>query len=47
VTRVTGLKASLEVEQVDRLGVGPEGLERHRLLHVRTAQLAHPHVDGF
>ena len=25
---------------------GPERLERHRLLHVRAAQLAHPHVEG-
>ena len=43
--RVAGGEARLEVEQVDRLGVGPERLERHRLLHVRAAQLAHPHVD--
>src|SRR5689334_15737562 len=39
----TRLKARLEVKQVDRLRVRPERLERHRLLHVRTAQLAHPH----
>src|SRR5690606_20562340 len=25
--------------------VRPEGLERHRLLHVRAAQLAHPHLN--
>src|SRR6185312_9753964 len=43
--RVPGAEARLQVEQVDRLRVRPEGLERHRLLHVRTAQLAHPHVD--
>ena len=39
------VEARLEVAQVDRLGVRPERLERHRLLHVRAAQLAHPHVD--
>src|SRR6185437_16251218 len=27
------------------LGVRAEVLERHRLLHMRTAQLAHPHVN--
>src|SRR5450755_2246238 len=43
--RVPRLEALLEIEQVDRLGVRPEGLERHRLLHVRAAQLAHPHVN--
>src|SRR5436305_925314 len=42
---IAGLEALLEVEQVHDLGVSAEGLERHRLLHVRTAQLAHPHVD--
>src|SRR3954452_22329348 len=36
----------LEVPQVDRLGLRAELLERHRLLHVRAAQLANPHVDG-
>src|SRR4051794_6137783 len=40
------VEARLEVSQVDRLGLRAELLERHRLLHVRTAQLAHPHVDG-
>src|SRR5918997_1748446 len=35
----------LEVAQVHRLGVRAELFERHRLLHVRAAQLAHPHVD--
>src|SRR5215210_7011144 len=40
------VEASLEVPQVDRLGLRAELLERHRLLHVRAAQLAHPHVDG-
>src|SRR4051812_17790026 len=39
------VEAGLEVLEVHRLGVRPEHLERHRLLHVRTAQLAHPHVD--
>src|SRR5205807_3440848 len=43
--RVAGGEAGLEVGHVDRLGVGPERLKRHRLLHVRAAQLAHPHVD--
>src|SRR3954447_25187877 len=40
-----GLEARFQVGQVDRLGVRPERLERHRHLLVRTAQLAHPHVD--
>src|SRR5204862_5310673 len=36
----------VEVAQVDRLRVrAAELLERHRLLHVRAAQLAHPHVN--
>src|SRR5215216_7871112 len=35
----------LQVGQVDRLGVRPERLERHRHLLVRAAQLAHAHVD--
>ena len=39
------VEARLEVLQVDRLRVRAERLERHRLLHVRAAQLAHPHVD--
>src|SRR5215210_5388139 len=39
------VEARLEVPQVHRLGVRAELLERHRLLHVRSAQLAHPHVD--
>src|SRR5215218_1271652 len=39
------VEACLEIAQVHRLGVRAELLERHRLLHVRTAQLAHPHVD--
>ncbi len=43
--RRAGLEARLEVDQVDRLGVRAERLERHRLLHVRAAQLAHPHVN--
>ena len=45
VTSAPRVEARLEVEQVDRLRVRPERLERHRLLHVRAAQLAHPHVD--
>ena len=40
-----GLEALLERGDVDRLGAGTEGLERHRLLHVRPAQLSHAHVD--
>src|SRR3954468_23810632 len=40
------VEARIEVSQVDRLGPRAELLERHRLLHVRAAQLAHPHVDG-
>src|SRR5215210_1392205 len=39
------VEASLEVPQVHRLGLRAELLERHRFLHVRAAQLAHPHVD--
>src|SRR5205085_9089804 len=35
----------VEVAQIDRLRVRAEALERHRLLHVRPAQLAHTHVD--
>ena len=33
----SGVEACLEVEQVDGLGVRAEGLERHRLLHMRAA----------
>src|SRR5271170_1387241 len=40
-----GLEALLKIGEVDRLRLGPEVLKRHRLLHVRPAQLAHPHVD--
>src|SRR6185437_10015301 len=43
--RCARLESRLEIEQVDRLRVCPERLERHRLLHVRHAQLAHPHVN--
>src|SRR5690242_290307 len=43
--RVAGLEARLEVRDVEDLRVRPERLEGHRLLHVRAAQLAHPHVD--
>src|SRR3954467_1119617 len=39
------VEARLEVTEIHRLGVRAEVLEGHRLLHVRTAQLAHPHVD--
>src|SRR5947209_6041445 len=35
--RRPGLEARLEVGEVDRLRMGPEGLEGHRLLHVRAA----------
>ena len=45
VDRRAVVEAALEVVQVDRLGVRPERLERHRHLLVRAAQLAHPHVD--
>src|SRR5437764_3959478 len=40
-----GVEALLERGEVHRLGVRAERLERHRLLHVRSAQFAHPHVD--
>src|SRR3954464_16052147 len=39
------VEARLEILEVDRLRVRAERLERHRLLPVRAAQLAHPHVD--
>jgi hypothetical protein len=39
------VEALVEVTQVDGLRVGAELLERHGLLHVRTAKLSHPHVD--
>src|ERR1700716_2558299 len=39
------VEALFQRREIDRLGVRAEGLERHRLLHVRAAQLAHPHVD--
>ena len=45
VTSAPASKRASRSREVDRLGVRPEGLERHRLLHVRAAQLAHPHVD--
>ena len=45
VTSAPASKRALEVRDVDRLGVRAERLERHRLLLVRPAQLAHPHVD--
>ena len=41
-----GVEALLERRDVDGLRVRPERLERHRLLHVRAAQLPHPHVNG-
>src|SRR4051812_8215625 len=40
-----GVETLLEVAQVDRLRLGAEVLERHRLLHVRATKLAHPHVN--
>src|SRR3954464_13595143 len=43
--RVAGLEAGLEVADVEDLRVRAERLERHPPLHVRPAQLAHPHVD--
>src|SRR6266851_2751854 len=39
------LEATLERRDVHGLGVRAEGLEGHRLLHVRAAQLSHAHVD--
>src|SRR5215213_7768202 len=39
------VEARLEVGQVHGLRARAELLERHRLLHRRAAQLAHPHVD--
>src|SRR5829696_1665958 len=45
VDRRARVEARIQVGQVDRLGVRPEHLERHRHLLVRAAQLAHPHVD--
>src|SRR5215210_6204918 len=39
------VETRLEVADVDRLGLGAELLEGHRLLHVRAAQLAQAHVD--
>src|SRR5918999_1334903 len=39
------VEAGVQIPQVHRLGAGAELLERHRLLHRRPAQLAHPHVD--
>src|SRR5215216_4797997 len=45
VDRRARVEALLQVGQVDRLGVRPEHLERHRHLLVRPAQLAHAHVD--
>src|ERR687889_1171660 len=40
------VEASVEVADVHGLSLRAEGLERHRLLHVRPAQLAQAHVDG-
>src|SRR5271168_1571016 len=40
-----GVEATLKRRDVHGLGVRAEGLERHRLLHVRSAQLSHAHVD--
>src|ERR1700761_337077 len=42
---VAGFEALGEVGEVDRLRLGAEVLEGHRLLHVRAAELSHPHVD--
>src|SRR4051812_35883815 len=39
------VEARVEIGEVHGLGVRAERLEGHRLLHVRAAQLAHPHVD--
>src|SRR5688500_9589744 len=35
----------VQIRQVDGLVVGAEGLKGQRLLHVRSAQLAHAHVQ--
>src|SRR5271166_260172 len=40
-----GVETALQGGDVDGLGVRAEGLEGHRLLHVRPAQLSHAHVD--
>src|SRR6188474_1628335 len=40
-----GVETLLQIGEVDRLRFGPEVLKGHRLLHVRPAQLSHPHVD--
>src|ERR1700761_9605363 len=42
---VARLETLLEIGKVHGLGLGAEVLERHRLLHVRTAKLSHPHVN--
>src|SRR4051812_12578253 len=39
------VEARVEIGEVHGLRVRAERLEGHRLLHVRAAQLAHPHVD--
>src|SRR4051794_5550253 len=40
-----GVETVLQRGDVDRLRVGAERLEGHRLLHVGPAQLSHAHVD--
>src|SRR6201996_3990120 len=42
---IARLEALLEIGKIYGLGLGAEVLERHRLLHVRAAELSHPHVD--
>src|SRR5262245_39476012 len=39
------VEALIEVGEIDGLRLGAEVLEGHRLLHVRAAELSHPHVD--
>src|SRR6478672_10314648 len=39
------IEAAVERGDVDRLRMRTEGLEGHRLLHVRPAQLSHAHVN--
>src|ERR1700753_1584910 len=42
---VARLETLLEIGKIHGLGLGAEVLEGHRLVHVRTAKLSHPHVN--
>src|ERR1700753_3194649 len=42
---IARLETLLEIGKIHGLGLGAEVLEGHRLLHVRTAKLSHPHVN--